>query len=248
MQSLRYYGEWRGSGSGSDSDGSSITPQQQQAHPSGFEEPGLECNAADAAEVQQLLRITGDELPEFVTHGPPEQQQGQQLQPPETLIGSVLPDSRPSSTKATHMLGAAAAAAGMPSSSAGGGGGSAGGSSVHRIPPVLSMYYSAVSSFGGLSSSSGTDGSSGGSGNGAAGSFGGCGTAGAGAGGAVLPPVLPCPIVFTGSRRTSKTLAVAVPDCAAAAGGGGSGVKAAGWLGYVGLPVLPEGGLGSFEV
>jgi hypothetical protein len=46
---------------------------------------------------------------------------------------------------------------------------------------------------------------------------------------------VPCPIVFPGSRRTSKTLAVAVP------GVGGAGGNAAGWLGFVGLPVLPEG-------
>lgn len=49
-----------------------------------------------------------------------------------------------------------------------------------------------------------------------------------------MGPLVPCPIVFPGSRRTSKTLAVAAPDS-------GVGGNTAGWLGFVGLPALPEG-------
>jgi hypothetical protein len=96
------------------------------------------------------------------------------------------------------------------------------------VPPSLSKYYSAVSSFGGLSTV--TDSS-------CPSSFQGTVAAAAAAGGvgaAGLGQIVPCPIVFPGSRRTSKTLAVAAP-------GSGVGGNAAGWLGFVGLPALPEG-------
>jgi hypothetical protein len=105
------------------------------------------------------------------------------------------------------------------------------------IPPMLSKYYSAVSSFGGLSST--TDHSETSSFGGRLPSrpvSGGTAAAAAGVGQAGACPIVPCPIVFPGSRRTSKTLAAVMP------GVGGVAGNAAGWLGCVGLPVLPEGG------
>jgi hypothetical protein len=241
VQSLAYYAQWQGSAP----DTQQHQQQQPRQHHTALDlTAGLECNAADAAEVQELLRISGDELPECITHGPQQAAFQQQQQQQAELPG--LPPAQTPSTSAAAQAAAAAAAAGTASFGAGGiprpissssNLSTRGGLGLRHesagIPPALSKYYSALSSFGGLSTL--TDSSNGGSIAAAA-------AGGNGGGGSAAAALVPCPIVFSGSRRTSKTLAVAAPG-----EGAGAGVNPASWLGCVGLPVLPEGELRGLE-
>lgn len=256
LQSLEYYGQWQGSSSDVSWQDHNLRQKQQQQ---GMEmEPGLECNAADAEQVHQLLRLTSDDLPESITHSvhfgnPTQQQQQLSAGPQEQQAGSKQHSTEEPaqlSQSAAAVSVAAPAAAEVPGSSTGNislksglgprVGSEASACSVPAggtIPPMLSKYYSAVSSFGGLSST--TDHSRNSSFGGRLPSrpvSGGTAAAAAGAGQAGACPIVPCPIVFPCSRRTSKTLAAVMP------GVGGVAGNAAGWLGCVGLPVLPEGG------
>jgi hypothetical protein len=262
LQSLEYYGQWQGSSSDVSWQDHNLRQKQQQQ---GMEmEPGLECNAADAEQVHQLLRLTSDDLPESITHSmhfgnPTQQQQQLSAGPQEQQAGSkqhsteepaqlsqsaaAVSVAAPAAAEVPGMLSQLGSSTGNISLKSGLGprvGSEASACSVPAggtIPPMLSKYYSAVSSFGGLSSTTDHSGNS---------SFGGrlpsrpvsggTAAAAAGAGQAGACPVVPCPIVFPCSRRTSKTLAAVMP------GVGGVAGNAAGWLGCVGLPVLPEGG------
>lgn len=249
LQSLEYYGQWQGSGADTLQQ---QEPLLQQQHC--MDEPGLEYNAADVEQVNQLLRLTSDDLPESITHAvyfdQPAQQQQQPARsgPQEQQQQQLSPTAAAAAAAAAAAPAAAGEAAGLtrPAGSSGnislksglgprvGSAASAGSApaGAAAFPPMLSKYYSAVSSFGGLSST--TDHSRANSSSGLLPSRPASGASAAAAAGQV---VVPCPIVFPGSRRTSKTLAVAVPGA-----GGVACVSAAGWLGCVGLPVLPEGG------
>jgi hypothetical protein len=135
------------------------------------DEAGLDCNAADAAVVRRVLRITGES------------------------DADALPDAVEDA--------AGLAAAGPP-------------------PPPAAVVAAAVAAAEGAAAAAGP-----------------CSQHGA-------LPVLPAAIIFPGSRRTSKTLALLPlgdhPGSAASRAAAAAAVgEAAHWLGPVGVPVLREG-------